>query len=139
MRPLVLAALLLLSACATQKSEPPSLYDSLGVPDPFVRSPNFEAQLAAAARHPLGSRENPVRADMPQGQHGYLRRLRCSDGAPPAFERVGSHGIGPFGGIIDEYRVECANGEPKRASIFMDLYHRGYAETAAPPGFTTAP
>ena len=32
---------------------------------------------------------------MPQGQHAYLRRLRCGDGQAPQFGRIGNFGLGP--------------------------------------------
>jgi len=52
-------------------------------------------RLEAAAAHPLGSKLNPVRVHMPQGQQAYLRRLNCDSGAAPAFNRAGSFGAGP--------------------------------------------
>jgi hypothetical protein len=99
------------------------------------------AQLAAAidkaASHPLGSKENPVRVSRPQGQHAWLRRLRCSDDRAPTFERVGNFGPGVFGAIIDGYKVTCAGGvTPAESIIFMDMYHPDHDETAPPPGFT---
>jgi hypothetical protein len=99
------------------------------------------AQLAAAidkaASHPLGSKENPVRVSRPQGQQGYLRRLRCSDDRAPRFERVGNFGPGVFGSIIDGYKVTCAGGAaPAESMIFMDMYHPDHDETGPPPGFT---
>lgn len=97
----------------------------------------LEAALRKAAAFPLGSRENPVRVSMPQGQHAYLRRLRCSDDKPPRFERVGNFGPGVFGSIIDGYRVICPDeGEPRESLIYMDMYHPDHVETAAPAGFT---
>jgi hypothetical protein len=95
--------------------------------------------IREADRHPLGSRENPVRAAMPAGQHAYLRRLRCSDGRAPAFNRVGNFAPGVFGSIIDGYDVRCEGGEPVRSLIFMDMYFPGYEEARPVPGFTIAP
>jgi hypothetical protein len=42
--------------------------------------PWLGAALTEAARHPLGSEENPVRADMPGGQRAYLARLLTTVG-----------------------------------------------------------
>jgi hypothetical protein len=99
----------------------------------------LETLIAAAQAHPLGSKENPVRAEMPQGQRAYLGRLRCADGKRPKFERVGSFGAGVYGRIIDGYEVVCDDSEPAKTMIFMDMYHPGHAEAAAVPGFTIKP
>ncbi len=85
---------------------------------------------------PLGSRENPVKAEMPPGQRAYLSRLRCEDAAPPVYTRVGSFGDGPDGDIIDGYQVTCPGSAPAETLIFMDMYHGGHVETRAVPGFT---
>lgn len=96
----------------------------------------LDRRIADASSHPLGSRENPVRVNMPEGQRGYLARLRCADGRAPEFMRVGSYGAGPFGSIIDGYDVRCVDAEPARSMIFMDMYHPNHDERAPPPGFT---
>jgi hypothetical protein len=96
--------------------------------------PALERAIAAAEQFPLGSDRNPVRAHMPQGQHAYLRRLRCASGQAPAFNRQGNVGIGAFGNIADLYVVTCPGQEPK--SVYMDMYHRGYVEQRAVLGFT---
>jgi hypothetical protein len=88
---------------------------------------------AIAAGPPLGSKENPVKSDMPPGESEYLMRLRCPGGEEPRFERVGSFGRGPSGSIIDGYDVRCKDGG---GMVFMDMYHPGYREMAAVPGFT---
>jgi hypothetical protein len=96
---------------------------------------DLQARIGKAGASPLGSEANPVRVNMPEGQRAYLRRLRCADGAQPAAERAGSYGFGPFGSIIDGYRVKCpAAAEP--VVVFMDMYHPDHDETAAPAGFT---
>lgn len=87
-----------------------------------------EAQMTA----PLGSRENPVRCDMPDGERAYLERLRCPDGSPPRFERFGSVGVGPHGNILDGYLVHCGEDE---TTVFMDMYHPGYIENEPVEGF----
>jgi hypothetical protein len=95
-------------------------------------------QIAARISHrPLGSRENPVRADMPAGQRAYLARLRCSDGRAPVFSRGGSAGVGPYGSMLDVYEANCAAGaSPASAEIFIDMYRSGHVESKTVPGFT---
>lgn len=97
---------------------------------------NVQRIAAEAARHPLGSEQNPVRTNMPAGERAYLARLRCSDGAAPTFQRMGSGGASPYGSIVDIYSVVCVNGEPRQSTIWMDMYHPQHNETGAPPGFT---
>ena len=84
----------------------------------------------------LGSKTNPIRCKGPEGERGYLRRLRCGDGASPRFRRARSAGAGPYGHIMDDYEVSCGS---VTQSIFFDMYHRNHRETAAVAGFTLAP
>lgn len=98
----------------------------------------LEAKLAEASEYPLGTRENPVRAQGPAGQRAYLARLRCSDTSRPSFYREGSAGVSPYGNIVDVYNVTCEGAKPAKSSIFIDMYHRGYEETEAVPGFGIA-
>ena len=95
--------------------------------------------IEKAQAHPLGSKENPVRADMPGGQRAYLARLRCADGQPPAFFRVGNFGMGPYERIIDGYEVTCKDSTPEKVMIFIDMYHPGHKEPVAVEGFTIEP
>lgn len=88
---------------------------------------------AADLSAPLGSKKNPVRCFMPGGEREYLRRLRCPDGKPPVFNRMGSFGSGPYGTIIDGYKVECAS--TPAATVFMDMYHKKFMELKPVPGF----
>jgi hypothetical protein len=136
---LALALAAALGACASQPDESADL-DAL---DLLSRGRAPASQLPRlieeASRHPLGSRENPIRVNMPPGERAYLARLRCSDGAAPTFNREGSGGGGAFGSIVDIYDVRCANGEPRQSTIWMDMYHPTHDETAAPQGFSLAP
>jgi hypothetical protein len=104
--------------------------------EPAMRGKKLKKAIAKAEAQPLGSRENPVRATMPQGQRAYLQRLRCANGVPPEFRRQGSAGPGPYGSIIDIYLLHCADSTPAEVTVFMDMYHGGYAENRAVPGFT---
>jgi hypothetical protein len=82
----------------------------------------------------LGTKTNPVRCDDPKGERQYLSRLRCPDGKRPEFSRIGSFGVGPYGNILDGYRVKCEGRD--EVTVFMDMYHEGYVEKEAVPGFT---
>ncbi len=92
--------------------------------------------IAQAERHPLGSKANPVRENMPAGEIAYLKRLRCRDGQVPAQERVGNVGPGVYGYIVDLYKVTCP-GAPA-TEVYMDMYHDG-PEHRPIPGFTITP
>lgn len=107
--------------------------------NPIVSGKDLEKLIEKAQAHPLGSKENPVRADMPGGQRAYLNRLRCANGQPPAFVRVGNFGRGPYERIIDGYEVTCKGSTPEKAMIFIDMYHPGHKELAAVEGFTIEP
>lgn len=102
---------------------------------PAMVGSKLDQALAEAAQHPLGSKENPVRASRPQGQRAYLERLRCADLARPEYERAFNVGLGPFGNIVDAYQVKCSGGDPAEQTIHMDMYHPGYVETEAVAGF----
>lgn len=128
-----LAALVALGGCASAEPEDGGgllamMYGSTGAAGDRI--------AASLSGKPLGSQANPVRADMPPGQRAYLSRLRCSNGQAPTFHRVGNYGPGPYGSIIDGYEVVCLNASPATAMVFLDMYHPGHVETAAPEGFT---
>lgn len=95
----------------------------------------LDALIEQASEHPLGARENPVRAQGPAGQRAYLSRLRCSDLSRPAFFRRGSAGMSPYGNIVDLYSVSCDNAEPSENDIYIDMYHAGHVEREAVPGY----
>jgi hypothetical protein len=96
----------------------------------------LESEIAAAAAHPLGTLENPVRVGGPEGELAYLGRLRCADGKPPqAFDRK-SGGIGAFGSVVGLYTLDCGTAAPGRSQIALDMYHEEHREDRAPPGFT---
>ncbi len=88
------------------------------------------------AKHKLGSQGNPVRADMPKGEHEYLSSLACSDGSQISYRRLGSAGTGPYGTILDIYNVSCfVNSTLEEYTVYMDMYHPNYKETQAIEGF----
>jgi hypothetical protein len=106
MRILVLAAVLTLaSPAAAQQS--PQLGQRTRSPESMVAqmrnvSPDEEmaALIAAADAHPLGTAENPVRVGGPEGEHAYLGRLRCPDGAQPRIGARREAGTGAFGTVV---------------------------------------
>lgn len=134
---ILLASLLLAAGCATPQAEPDLGRAMAG--ESQVSGSALDRRIAAAARHPLGAQNNPVRAEMPMGQRAYLDRLRCSDGQAPQYERIGNFGVGVYGNIVDGYRVDCGAAQPGQVQVFMDMYHRGYVEDRPVPGFTIVP
>lgn len=103
-----------------------------------MQGAELEKAIEKASAFPLGTAENPVRAHMPPGQRAYLGRLRCSDLSRPSFFRIGSAGLSPYGNIADVYSVTCETGEPAQSEIYIDMYHSGYSENEAVPGFGIA-
>lgn len=139
----LLSAAALLAACATPPPEPdPTEEATLAqmmsmLSGGSVKSAEEVATIAArAASKPLGTPDNPVRAHMPAGQHAYLGQLRCANGEPPTWRRAGSAGMSIYGSIQDIYVVKCDGSQPASAEIWMDMYHPGYEETEAVPGYT---
>ena len=134
-----------LGACASKTSAPPPLtgadLDILQAMLEGQTNPNVD--VAAVDRRfsslDLGARGRPIRAAGPAGQRAYLARLRCSDGRAPSFRRIGNYGEGVYGNIIDGYDVRCVDAEPAQLVLFLDMYHGGYVENDAPPGFTITP
>lgn len=90
---------------------------------------------AAAAAHPLGTAENPIRVGGPEGEHAYLGHLRCPDGSAPRIGGRSEAGIGAYGSVVAAYEVACAGGS---ASLVFDMYHEEHVETRAPAGFSYA-
>jgi hypothetical protein len=70
------------------------------------------AAIAAAAAHPLGSLQNPVRVAGPDGERAYLARLRCADGKAPAIGRAAPAGVGAYGTLVDAYPLDCGAAAP---------------------------
>ena len=133
-----IATLAVLPACATQPADDAMLSRMLAGQSQ-LSGRSLDQAIAQAATNPLGSKENPVRAAMPDGQRAYLARLRCSDGNVPAFHRLGNTGLGPDGNFVDVYSVDCGEAAPGKASVHMDMYHAGHVENGAVPGFGLDP
>ena len=130
MKAVVAAAVLFLAGCA---SSPESGLESI-LSGQAPRKDLSAGELAEMAKHPLGSPENPVKVQGVEGEYVYLARLRCPEDKPPVVERRGSAGtLSPYGSIMDIYEAAC--DAPPVFIIFVDMYHPGYVEQAAVPGF----
>lgn len=93
----------------------------------------MRALAAAAAAHPLGTAENPVRVGGPEGERAYLGHLRCGDGSAPRIGARREAGVGAFGSVVAAYEVTCGAAA---GPIVFDMYHEEHVETRAPAGFT---
>ena len=139
-RTAAIAALALLAACAGGGARSwDNGLDLALAGQSQMSGEKLDRRLRQASGQPLGSQKNPIRAEMPAGERAYLARLRCSNGEPPRFERMGSFGDGPYGNILDGYSVNCGAAAPGQVEVFIDMYHRGHIEQQAVPGFTILP
>lgn len=139
----VILAAAALPAAAQQQPAQPQLGARTQSPEQMVGamnrlSPEEEMrQLAAAAdAHPLGTVDNPVRVGGPEGEHAYLGRLRCPDGATPRIGARREAGIGAFGSVVGAYELSCGT---ETRSVVFDMYQEEHVETRAPAGFTLRP
>ncbi len=139
LRPLILCSLILAAPASAQRlgertATPEAMLaqmDSGGADDAL------REQIAAAAAHPLGAAENPVRVGGPDGERAYLARLRCADGSPPEIGAREEAGVGAFGSVVGAFPLQCVGASGVR--IVMDRYHAEHVETRAPQGFTILP
>jgi hypothetical protein len=92
--------------------------------------------LAAAAAHPLGTSENPVRVGGPEGERAYIARLRCPGGAAPQVGPRREAGVGAFGTVVAAYALDCGAA---RFDLVMDMYHEEHRESRAPAGLSLVP
>ena len=131
MKAVVAAGALILAGCASSADS-----DLENILKGQAPRKNLSAgELAEIAKHPLGSAENPVKVQGVEGEYVYLARLRCPEDKPPVVDRRGSAGtLSPYGSIMDIYDAVC--DAPPAFTIFVDMYHPGYVESAAVPGFT---
>ena len=92
-------------------------------------------EIAVADTHPLGTLQNPIRVEGPEGAQAYLGRLRCADGSIP---KIGPKSVGDvdtFGTVTDVYPVSCGKGAA--TPLVFDIYHAENIETRPPAGFRT--
>jgi hypothetical protein len=140
-RVLVLAAAFTATAAIAQQAPreespaPRALLEGIGAGNSDAA---LEQAIAAAAAHPLGTLENPIRVAGPEGERAYLARLRCSDGRAPAIGARTAAGIGAYGSLVDAYAVDCGAAAPGRVSLVLDKYHEEHPEQGAPAGFQVA-
>ncbi len=103
---------------------------------PMLPKKKLAKAIIKAEKNPLGTKDNPVRAQGPQGQRAYLARLRCEDGTAPQYFRAGNVGAGVYISIVDHYVVDCGTVAPGKVNVQMDMYHPGHQETRPAQGFT---
>ncbi len=87
---------------------------------------------------PVGSKQNPIKVHGVEMERFYCKFLRTPDGEEVEYERVGSVGEGPYGNILDWYKVKTKDGK-KEWDVYIDMYHKD-AKTlpqVAPPGLLT--
>lgn len=137
MRHLLLAAALLAVPAAAQppREQSPAPREMLAA----VGAGNSDQALAdaitAAAMHPLGTVQNPIRVAGPEGERAYLARLRCADGRAPGIGVRTAAGVGAFGSLVDSYALDCGAAAPGRVGLVLDKYHEENPERRAPAGF----
>jgi hypothetical protein len=131
------AAALLAAPAAAQKpgartASPQQVLGDMAPADPLAEA---EQIAAAAAAHPLGSVENPIRVGGPQGARAYIARLRCADGSHPQVGARSTGAVGAYGTLTERYPLDCGGAAPGRVTLAFDLYHEEHVETHAAPGF----
>jgi hypothetical protein len=142
MRIAALLAAALLAAPATAQelgartASPDQTLGNMAASDPEAE---IEQLAAAAAAHPLGSLENPVRVGGPEGARAYIARLRCSDGSRPALGPHHAGAVGAYGTVTETYPLDCGGAAPGRVTLIVDLYHEEHREDRPASGFAIDP
>jgi hypothetical protein len=133
---LVVAAMVAAPAAAqklgARTASPQQVLEGMAPTDPMAET---EQIAAAAAAHPLGTLENPVRVGGPEGARAYLARLRCADGSRPQVGARTTGGIGAYGTLTERYPLDCGAAAPGRVTLAFDVYHEEHVETQPAPGF----
>jgi hypothetical protein len=91
------------------------------------RGPDLEA--------PLGTRHNPIRHTDRGDEVSYLNRLRCPDGSAPHAQHLAPRQRGPYGTLLDRFRVRCIYLN-RDTELWFDHNHPGVSESRAPEGFS---
>jgi hypothetical protein len=143
---IALAAAVAVALLAAPAAAQPGLGDRTRTPAQMVAEfgvgpgeDDLAQAIAAAAAHPLGTLQNPVRVGGPEGERFYLARLRCGDGSEPSIGARSDAGVGAFGSVVASYPIDCGRAAPGRAAVVLDMYHEEHRETRAPAGFTIVP
>ena len=136
--PTLIAAAVLASPATAQKlgartASPEQVLENMTPADPLAEADRI---AAAAAAHPLGTVENPVRVGGPEGARAYLSRLRCADGTHPQVGPRSPGGVGAYGTVTERYALDCGASAPGRVALAFDFYHEEHVETHAAPGFS---
>jgi hypothetical protein len=87
---------------------------------------------------PVGSQQNPIKVYGVEMERFYCKFLRTPGGEEIVYERVGSVGKGPYGNILDVYKVKTKDGK-KQWDVHIDMYHEDARSLpqVAPPGLLT--
>jgi hypothetical protein len=135
--PALAAAAIIAASATAQKpgartASPEQVLEGMAPADPLAESDRI---AAAAAAHPLGTVENPVRVGGPEGARAYLARLRCADGSRPQVGARSTGGVGAYGTLTERYPLDCGTAGPGRTTLAFDFYHEEHVETRPVPGF----
>ena len=135
---LLAATALLAAPAAAQKlgartATPDQVLGQEAASDPLAEA---EQIAAAAAVHPLGTEQNPVRVGGPEGVRAYIARLRCADGSSPQVGPRSTGGVGAYGTFTERYPLNCGGAAPGRVALAFDFYHAEHVERQPAPGFT---
>ena len=144
--PISAAALAAAALLAAQTTPMPPIGQRTVPPQQLLREAatgDVEAEIAAqaqaAAAHPLGTAENPVRVGGPDGERVYLARLRCADGSTPEIGPRREAGVGAYGSVVAAYALDCRAAAPGRATVVLDMYHEEHREDRPAAGFAIVP
>ena len=134
-----LIALVAVATAATLSAKPPreespAPRDILALVGSGNTDEALASAIAAAAAHPLGSAENPIRVAGPEGTRAYIQRLRCSDGSAPKVGTKADGGVGGYGSVLALYPIDCGAAAPGKIDLRVDIYHEEHVETRAPAG-----
>lgn len=77
-----------------------------------------------------------MRCEDPSGEKEYITNLRDDRAKSPQYKRAGSLGPGPYGNLLDGYRILSSDGAEQE--VYFDMYHRGHIELNPIPGFRIA-
>lgn len=107
------------------------------LPSPSSAPNSAYASLDSHHSYPLGSAKNPVKVHGQRGEYEYVSRLICSNGElVSAYIRIASGGPGPYGSLMDIYRVICdTNQGAIDYLIYFDKSHPDNSETQAVANF----